>query len=194
LSFRDDVLYLKSIRIYIGLSVLLFAATGVAGYILASADSETASMMLEDLQMLKWIMDQPTILIMVIIFAKNLLASAMAVLLGLGLGIVPILVVVSNGLLLGIVAYNVIQSEGLLYLLAGILPHGIIELPVVLISIAIGFRLGHVMALSLARENADLRGETERAIRFLIWWAAPLLLLAASIEAYITPLAISVVA
>jgi stage II sporulation protein M len=194
LSLQDDVLYLKSIRIYIGLSVLLFAATGAIGYFIAGADSELAATMIEDLEMLKWIMEQPTIIIMAIIFLKNLLASAMAVLLGLGLGIVPMLVVVTNGLLLGIVAYNVIQSEGALYLLAGILPHGIIELPVVLISIAIGFRLGHVVALSLARETADLRGETEKAIGFLIWWAAPLLLLAAFIEAFITPLAISVVA
>ena len=37
--------------------------------------------------MLKWIMDQPPILIMMIIFLKNLLASAMAMLLGLGLGL-----------------------------------------------------------------------------------------------------------
>jgi len=194
LSFRDDILYLKSIRIFIGISVLLFAAMSAAGYQIAGTDSEVAKTMLEDLQMLKWIMEQPQIAIMAIIFAKNLLASAMAVLFGLGLGIVPLLVVVTNGLLLGIVAYNVIQSESVLYLAAGILPHGIIELPVVLVSIAIGFRLGYAVALSLAGEKADLRGETEKAIGFLIRWAAPLLLLAAFIEAYITPLAISVVA
>lgn len=194
MSFRDDILYLKSIRIFIGISVLLFAAMSAAGYQIAGTDSEVAKTMLEDLQMLKWIMEQPQIAIMAIIFAKNLLASAMAVLFGLGLGIVPLLVVVTNGLLLGIVAYNVIQSESVLYLAAGILPHGIIELPVVLVSIAIGFRLGYAVALSLAGEKADLRGETEKAIGFLIRWAAPLLLLAAFIEAYITPLAISVVA
>ena len=51
--------------------------------------------------MLKWIMDQPPILIMIIIFLKNLLASAMAMLLGLGLGLVPLMVVTSNGFLPG---------------------------------------------------------------------------------------------
>jgi stage II sporulation protein M len=194
LSFKDDVAYLKSIRVYIAISVLLFALTSVMGYMAAGSDPELAATWLKDLEMLRWIMDQPAPIIMLIIFVKNLLASAMAALLGLGFGLVPMLVATSNGFLLGIVAYSVIQKESALYLLAGILPHGIIELPTVLVAIAIGFRLGHLVILSIARERVDLKGETQWAIHFLIRWFMPLLLLAAFIEAFITPIAISVVA
>jgi len=193
LSIKDDLAYLKSIRIFIGLSVFIFGLTTVVGYYAAAVDPELASNWTKELEMLKWILDQPPILIMMIIFLKNLLASAMAMLLGLGLGLIPLLVVTSNGFLLGIVGYATVQKAGWIFLAAGILPHGIIELPVVLISIAIGFRLGYLLALTLAKEKADLSGEIRMAFHFLVRYVAPLLFLAAAIETFITPIAISVV-
>lgn len=194
MSIKDDMAYLKSIRVYIGLSVFLFGLTAVMGYYTAAVDPEFASSWTDELEMLKWIMDQPPFLIMTIIFLKNLLASSMAMLLGLGLGLLPLMVVTSNGFILGIVAYEAVQKVGWLYLAAGILPHGIIELPVVLVSIAIGFRLGYLLALSILREKADLTSEIRIAFHFLIRWVTPLLLLAAAVETFITPFIISVVA
>lgn len=194
MSLKDDVAYLGSIRIYIGLSVMIFALTSVMGYVAAGSNSELASSMLEELEMLKWIMDQPPFMIMMIIFLKNFMACAMSVLLGLGLGLLPLLVVVTNGFMLGVVSYNVIQKAGPLYLLAGILPHGIVELPVVLISIGLGFRLGYLVALSVLGEKADLVKETKIAVNLLVRRLMPLLFLAAFIETFITPYALSVVA
>jgi stage II sporulation protein M len=194
LPIKDDMAYLKSIRVYIGLSVFLFGLTAVMGYYTAAVDPEFASSWTRELEMLKWIMDQPPLLIMIIIFLKNLLSSSMAMLLGLGLGILPLMVVTSNGFILGIVAYEAVQKAGWLYLAAGILPHGIIELPVILVSIAIGFRLGYLLALSILREKADLSSEIKIAFHFLIRWVTPLLLVAAAVETFITPFIISVVA
>jgi len=193
LSIKDDLAYLWSISSFIVLTAFIFALTSVMGYWAAGADPDLASQWRAQLDALKWILEQPPLIIMIIIFLKNLLASAMAMLLGLGLGIVPLLVVTSNGFLLGVVAYGAVQQSGLLFLAAGILPHGILELPAVLVSIAIGFRLGYLLALTLAGEKADLAGETRIAVRFLWRYIAPLLLLAAAIETFITPIAISVV-
>jgi len=193
LLVKDDLAYLKSIRVFIGISVFLFGLTAVMGYYAAALDPELASSWTKELEVLKWIMDQPPILIMIIIFLKNLLASAMAMLLGLGLGLVPVLVVTSNGFLLGIVGYGAIQKVGWLYLAAGILPHGIIELPVVLVSIAIGFRLGYLLLLSILGEKTNLSREISIAIHFLLRWVTPLLFIAAAIETFITPIALSVV-
>jgi stage II sporulation protein M len=194
LSLKDDLAYLRSIRVYIVLSVMIFALTAVMGYFAASLNSEMAASMLKELEMLKWIMDQPPVMIMIIIFLKNFMACIMSVLLGLGFGLLPLLVVVTNGFMLGVVSYNVIQKAGPLYLLAGILPHGIIELPVVLVSIAVGFRLGYLVALSILGEKADIVKETKMAVHLLVYRIMPLLLLAAFIETFITPQAISVVA
>jgi stage II sporulation protein M len=194
LSLQEDLAYLKRIRIYILLSVWLFFLAAVLGYFAAALDPEIAEGWMKELQMLKWILDQPPILIMIIIFLKNLLACALAVLLGVGLGLVPLLVVTSNGFMLGVVSYDAIQKAGIPYLLAGTLPHGIIELPTVLIGIAVGFRLGHLLALTILGEEADLAGETKIALHLLLRRFAPLLLLAAAIETFITPIILSVVA
>jgi len=194
LSIKDDVASLKSSRIFIWLSGCLFASAAIMGYFAAAVDPEIATNWTKELEMLKWIMDLPPVLIMMIIFLKNLLSCAMSILLGIGLGLVPLLVATSNGFLLGIVSYGVIQKTGTLYLLAGILPHGIIELPVVFLSIAIGFRLGYLLALTIAKDKTDLTCETRRAIHFLLSWVMPLLFVAAAIETFITPIVISVVA
>ncbi|MDD4579871.1 MAG: stage II sporulation protein M [Methanothrix sp.] len=193
MSIKDDLGYLWSIRIFIGLSVFIFALATAMGCRAAVVDPELASQWTKELDMLRWILDQPPVIIMLIIFAKNLFTSAMAMFLGLGLGIIPLVVVSSNGFLLGIVGYDAVEKAGISFLLAGILPHGIIELPVVLVSIAIGFRLGYLLALTLAREKVSLSGEIKTAFHVLVCWVAPLLFLAAAIETFITPIAISVV-
>lgn len=194
MSLKDDLAYLKSIRVFIGISVLVFIVTAVMGYFAAAANSELAASWMNELEMFKWIMSLPPILIMLAIFLKNFIACTMSVLLGLGFGLVPLLVLTSNGFMIGVVSYIIIHKQGLLYLLAGIVPHGIIELPTILLGIAFGFRLGYLLILTLLGEQSNLAGETRVAVHFLIKWFLPLLLLAAAIETFITPIAISVVA
>jgi stage II sporulation protein M len=193
LSFKDDLAYLKSIRAFIGLTVLAFMATAIMGYFAAEADSALAAGWMKELEMLRWIMGLHPLLIMLAIFLKNLIACAMSVLLGLGFGLVPLLVLTSNGIMIGIVSYVIIHKQGVLYLLAGIAPHGIIELPTILLGISMGFRLGYLLTFTLLGEKVDLAGETRIAIHFLVKWFVPLLFLAAAIETFITPIAISVV-
>lgn len=194
MSFKDDLAYLKLIRVFIGITVLVFLVTTVMGYYAASADSELAATWMKELEMFKWILGLNPLLIMLAIFLKNFLACAMSVLLGLGFGLVPLLVLTSNGFMIGVVSYDVIQKQGLLYLMAGIMPHGIIELPTILLGISLGFRLGYLLVLTILGEEVDLAGETRIAVHFLVGWFLPLLFLAAAIETFITPLIISVVA
>jgi Uncharacterized membrane protein len=188
---KGTIEYLRSIRGYILISVILFFASAASGFTAAEQNPEIAEEWLKELEMLKWITDLPPLMILILIFAKNLLACAMAVLLGMGAGVVPVLVAISNGILVGMVAYQVVHKEGILYLLAGILPHGIVELPTVLVSIAIGMRLGHLFLMTIIDGDGDLGEEARAAVSFLIYRVAPLLFVAAVIETFITPLAIS---
>lgn len=194
MSLKDDLAYLKSIRVFIGITVLVFLATSVLGYFAAAADSELAATWTQELEMFKWIMGLHPLLIMLAIFLKNFVACAMSVLLGLGFGLVPLLVLTTNGFMIGVVSYSIIHKQGLLYLFAGIVPHGIIELPTILLGISIGFRLGYLLVLTILGEKGDLAGETRIAIHFLVRWFLPLLFLAAAIETFITPFVLSMVA
>ncbi len=130
---------------------------------------------------------------MIEIFKNNIRNSFAALLLGLAFGIVPFAFAVLNGFVLGILVDFFIKTKGALFVLAAILPHGIIELPVVLMSVGIGFRLGHAAYLSLIRLKTayELLHEIRQAVIFYVKMIAPLLLLAALVESYVTPLIIS---
>ncbi len=130
---------------------------------------------------------------MIEIFENNIRNSFAALLLGLAFGIVPLAFAVLNGVVLGILVDFFIKTKGVLFVLAAILPHGIIELPVVLMSVGIGFRLGHAAYLSLMRLKTvyELLHEIRQAVIFYVKMIAPLLLLAALVESYVTPLIIS---
>jgi len=192
LSIREDLAYLGSLGPYMAASVLLFFGSAVLAYSAASQDPQFAATWLKEMEMLKWIMGLEPWQILLVIFFKNMLACAVSILLGIAFGLVPLLVATSNGILIGVVSYQVLTQKSVGYLLAGVVPHGIIELPVVLLCIAIGFRLGYRFFNALMGRREDLREEVRLALHFLIWRAAPLLFLAAMIETFITPLAISV--
>jgi stage II sporulation protein M len=81
------------------------------------------------------------------IFIQNLTASLIAWLGGLILGIAPFLMVALNGLILGYVVCFVAMSservwEGIVFLLLGLLPHGILEIPAFLTAAVLGLSLG----------------------------------------------------
>ncbi len=148
---------------------------------------------------------------MIEIFKNNVRNSLLALVLGSGLGIIPFLVAAANGLVLGMLTDFVSRQKGVLLVLAAIVPHGIIEVPMVLISVGIGFRLGDVTQLSITHIIADVKGEPKFSIRryihiiisrlkeyllpdliqgiwFYVRWVIPLLFVAAFIESYVTPL------
>lgn len=128
------------------------------------------------------------------ILMNNLLASIMAILFGLFLGLVPLYFLVSNGLMLGYVAANRDKGETMFHLLLGVLPHGILEIPAFILACAVGIRLGFIMLESFGslfnlerRERYQLKLRT--FIRLLIPMVAliaVLMLLAAIIESTVT--------
>jgi len=190
LNWKDDVAYLRSIRSYILLSVLLFAGSAILGFVAASRDPQLVAIYMEEIgNKLGWILGLSPLMMMGFIFLNNLFASTIAMLLGIGFGIVPALAAVLNGMVLGVIGYHAIETIGVMYLVAAILPHGIIELPTILICIGVGFRLGHLLLLTLLGRAVDLGGEVRFAL-CLLRWVVLFLFLAAVIETLITPIVI----
>ena len=102
----------------------------------------------------------------------------------------PMISLLTNGLILGVFAAMYIHNGlGILAYLAGILPHGIFELPALVLSIACGVYLclnmnrrilGSKKTLPMVELLSDL-------LRVLILLIAPMVVAAAFIECYITP-------
>ena len=72
------------------------------------------------------------------IFLNNLQASFLSVALGVVLGLFPLGGLITNGYVLGFVA-NMAVAEGGVFVLWRLLPHGVFELPAVIISMGLGY-------------------------------------------------------
>ncbi|MFH1451936.1 MAG: stage II sporulation protein M [archaeon] len=113
------------------------------------------------------------------IIYNNLKASFLAVLLGVCLGIIPLVILVVNGYLLGFVAREAVNANGILVLWR-LVPHGIFEFPAILFSIGIGFKIGSIFFNGSVRK--DLRRNLIEGFRFFIFVVIPLLIVAGIIE------------
>lgn len=102
----------------------------------------------------------------------------------------PVVSLVSNGVLLGMLAaLFVSQGASLLAFLAGILPHGIFEIPALVFSIACGIHLCRNMCwlVTSRPDRTPLPAVLEDLLRVLVMVVAPLTVASAFVECYVTP-------
>lgn len=130
-----------------------------------------------------------------VIFLNNLQACAFAMVYGLLPFLqLPALALGINAMMLGVLAaWYVAEGLSLASYLAGILPHGIFELPALILAFAMGLYVcGQVTGLCRRREHALHVWDCLVLIsRMLLLVLLPLLAAAAVTEAYVTPLVIS---
>jgi len=122
------------------------------------------------------------------IFYVNTRTSFLIMMLGALLGIFPFISLWLNGTILGILFGKYIAEGGnYLGFMMGILPHGIIEIPAIIIAASQGFRLGKEVVsppTGLNRSEAIKLNITKGIKLFVL--ILPLLLIAAVIEVYIS--------
>lgn len=175
---RKEVLYLTIF------STVLFFLSAFLGYyhtvIDPSAGEEVIKKISEDLF---FISDVEGFNLFLYIFLRNIFVTFTIMLLGVLLGLIPLIFIFINGYILGVVSYFVIQSQGWKTLLLGVLPHGVIEVPIAMSVAAYGLFLGWSLVF---RRKLYLK----EAVFFYIKLALPFLFLAALIESYITSLLI----
>jgi len=131
--------------------------------------------------------------LLVLVFFNNAIKALAVIVLGLLGGIPSLLFIVVNGVVIGIVAGGAAEVEGWPRVVAGLTPHGIIEVPALVVATALGFELGRESFKWLLRRPTDAKRRLRAALR-LYWVAiAPALLVAALIEVFVTPLVVSLV-
>ena len=115
----------------------------------------------------------------VFILNNNLKSSFIAMLLGIFLGIFSVLTAFANGYVLGFIAEKSVKVEGFSVLLR-LLPHGIFELPAVVLALALGTKLGFFW---LARnKKKEFLKRLEQSLRVFLFIILPLLIIASIIE------------
>jgi stage II sporulation protein M len=122
------------------------------------------------------------------IFLNNSVKALLVILLGPVLGVIAALFLVINGAAIGIVIYLSSQSRGFWLSLLTILPHGLLEIPAVLLGTSIGLMLGsHVIKRCFGKRETALGSELGQALKFFLLVIVPLLFVAALVEVFVTP-------
>jgi stage II sporulation protein M len=188
---KKDLIYLESSRKYILIMTGIFIISVIAGLLASLKDLGLSENYLDMLkQSFGWIKDLNPVGIMLVIFLNNALKSLLSIVLGVGFGIIPVIFVGGNGIILGLVANQVSREQGTLLVLAAILPHGILEIPMILISSGLGLRLGYLMYSSIMGKETDMRSELMQSLRIYMRIIMPLLFVSAVVETFVTPLVV----
>ena len=114
-----------------------------------------------------------------LIFLNNIQASFFAIVFGVGVGLFPLFGAIFNGYLLGFVARFAVEEGGILVLWR-LVPHGIFELPAIILSIGIGIKLGIDVLFAEGRKKFEK--DFREAMRFFLFVIFPLILIAGIIE------------
>ncbi len=122
------------------------------------------------------------------VFWNNLRVSLIFLFAGMVLFLVPMLGLTVNGMIIGVLLGVIYDGgQGFLTFLAGILPHGIFEIPALLLCSALGIKFSFNLIFG---EKNKTRKESFRNnwtyLKYILPFAALLLLLAAAIEMGVT--------
>jgi len=181
-TYEEFQEYIVTMRYHLLLAVLVFTASMVTGYGCAALSPGLSAELMNKLSsQFGALVELPPLLLMLRIFAQNSVLCFAVILLGILFGIIPIVFLIYNGFILGAVIYVVSQKHGIVLVLLNILPHGVIEIPMVLLSVAIGIRLGHETIKKLLGEGA-IKKTLIDGLRIYAFWILPLLFVAAAIE------------
>jgi stage II sporulation protein M len=190
-NLNKELEYLRSSRKYILIMTVIFVISVIAGFVASLKDLGISENYLDMLkESFGWIKDLHPIGIMLVIFLNNAVKSLLSIVLGAGLGIIPVIFVGGNGVLLGLVANQVSGEQGALFVLAAILPHGIMEIPMILISSGLGLRLGYLMYSSIMGKETDMKTELAQSLRIYMRIVVPLLFVSALVETFVTPMVV----
>lgn len=183
---KTYLLKIKKISIILA---LFFIASFFLGYFLAySYPEKTKEIIYQGLkEMIEPAKDYSSFQLFEFIFIKNITAVIISILLGIIFGIVPILIIIINGITLGVVSYIMLEQFNIFVLLAGILPHGIIEIPALIFSAASGVWLWRSFYRYVRYDENIMAKELISVFQFLLFIIMPMLALAALIETFFTP-------
>lgn len=197
-SKKEIVKHLKEMRHYIIFSTVIFLAglvfgatsSGLHDYINSQIDS------LRKVAQTIQSSDNPTLGFIGFIFLNNAIKAILVMYLGIFLGVVPLFFLSINGMVIGyIIGLEAENGGGNLFdlIVKGLLPHGILEIPAILVACAYGLRFGALMfqgagALVLKREGWGAKFERlmVRSVPMMVILTITLFI-AAIIESTITP-------
>ena len=178
--------------VYFTLLTTLFLVSAISGYISAMVNPENAeNTVAQFFTQFEFVKELDPFKLLALIFLNNSLKSMIAMLTGFFFGIFPVLFIFLNGFFIGVVVFVKSQEIGLTGVMMLLLPHGIFEIPAVLMASSYGLWLGRVFYDKVRGRDVSIGSAYTYALKKFLTRIVPVLLLAAFIETFITPLVAS---
>ncbi|RZD30878.1 hypothetical protein CXT76_01415 [Candidatus Parvarchaeota archaeon] len=151
--WKESVRYILESKNYIILAGLLFVSGSLFGLVFASElgfMDETLKKLIEETK------NMNVSQLIFFIFQNNLIVAFLMIILGIFLGIFPIINIFANGAVLGFV-FSKVENVNLVKAIFSLLPHGIFELPAIFISVGLGIKLGMFLFAEKRKEEFTKR-------------------------------------
>ena len=170
-------------------AILLFGIGFTLGLAFQASIPNIFAEDLGTLEQLTSILAPFTVVMAAVIFVKNTVALVISFILSPIFCLAPIIALIVNGGLVAFVSSVVISEKSLGFLLAGLLPHGVFEIPALIMGEAAALHFGTMATVALFKKEKRglLVPSLKKNMRYLIL-ALALLIPAAIVETYITPL------
>lgn len=186
--FRRQASYVRRLSPLFMLCLFGFGFSMLAGYYLG--DTISLELLEEVMGGLPDLAGFDLVQIFFFIVFNNVTKSFFWMVLGVLGGLPPMFFAVLNGFFIGHFSYNVALDYSLGFIAAALIPHGVIEIPTILLSSAAGMGLGYAF-INRLRGQGSLRAEFGKALLLYITKIMPLLILAAVLEVTLTPIVVA---
>lgn len=171
----------RALKPYLLALASLFAAAFLAGYFAPSVGRKMAAETFQSF--IDFFRDLSGGALFLQILVNNVIAGLFVLLAGLIVGILPLFSVGFNGFILGALYRQTAGAAGYWNATLTVLPHGIFEIPALLIAASYGLWLGmSVLRRFRGKESLPIRGQVRHAIQRYFAVVFPLLVVAAAVE------------
>ncbi len=178
LIYRGCWKFVKNCRIHIWISGALFFLALAVGLIYPVLFADVIEKLIGEI--VKKTEGMNFFQLLLFIFKNNASTAFFVIVLGIFFGVIPLMLGVFNGYVLGFVMNKSAEIGGAGVLLR-ILPHGIFELPALILSLGLGLKIGWFM-FEKGNKLKRISYNFKNSIKVFIFVIVPLLIVAALIE------------
>jgi stage II sporulation protein M len=175
--YKDSWEYIKESKNYIYFAAFIFLIFTILGFILPIFFVDIIKDQIANI--INQTEGLDTLSLIGFIFLNNAKTSFLGLVLGILFGFIPIILAVINGYVLGFVSNYAVGEAGYTSLFR-LLPHGIFELPAVIIGLGLGTKLG--MFFFSKDSNKEFMRRVWLSLKVFIFIVVPLLVISAIIE------------
>lgn len=168
------------------LSTVIFIVFIGIGFIVPSDIS--TDMMKELQETIKQLESLSPVALMMVIFLNNAIKCLSVILLGVIIGLPSAMFVCFNAVTIGMLIAALGPALGYNIIAASLLPHGIIEIPVLILCGALGLSIGAEVWKFIIRRSSSVKMHLKFGLIIYGRWLIMALIVAAIIEVFVTPL------